>query len=497
MIISAFQSWNSVTGQNPAEFVELFNTTNKTISLENMQLISRVDNNSDGALEVDWQLSTDLTGKSIAPHSFFLIAESAVAAPGSNLHDIEVDMDLATGEGGSAERAIGIELIIDGVHMDHVLYGRHDGSTPAGEIPAGDITFDGSSWPRGEVIRNTRGLDSFQEGLISRETKFDLYAGYDVAGYYTDEDTVGAGYPNGVWYSPHSETYGSYQARNSTSAAVLPPYVTDTTVAHFNAGTLGGCVVDAGVGDGALKLNLPSTSCVFKSRIHDAGALVDWTTLTSTETLPGGTSVGFEARTGNTTSPDISWTNWQNVGGTLTNPGSQYIQYRATLSTTDTGQTPVLEDVTINYTAGDISVLNTPDGTLTSWDGAFDWTGVDGATWYLLEVYTPAGAQLYRQWYTSTQAGCSGSTSCSLTPANLALGNGDYLWRVMDYGAYGYGIWPYFKSFSLNAACYSFTDRCKSSWEWDSHSPSRDLYGGLPGRNGGAIDGRARHWLCL
>ncbi len=173
--------------------------------------------------------------------------------------------------------------------------------------------------------------------------------------------------------------------------------MTDTTVAHFNAGTLGGCVVDAGVGDGALKLNLPTTSCVFESRIHDAGALVDWTTLTSTETLPAGTSISFDARTGNTTSPDASWTNWQAASGTLTNPGSQYIQYRATLSTTDSGQTPVLEDVTINFASGDISVLNTPDGTLTSWDGAFDWTGVNGATWYLLEVYTPGGDAVVSQ----------------------------------------------------------------------------------------------------
>ena len=133
VIISAFQSWNSVTGQNPAEFVELFNTTNKTISLENMQFISRVDNNRWCTGTWTGSCSTGLlTGKSIAPHSFFLIAESGVAAPGSNLHDIEVDMDLATGEGGSAERAISIELMIDGVHMDHVLYGRHDGSTPAG-----------------------------------------------------------------------------------------------------------------------------------------------------------------------------------------------------------------------------------------------------------------------------------------------------------------------------------------------------------------------------
>ncbi|MDY6839027.1 MAG: DNRLRE domain-containing protein, partial [Thermodesulfobacteriota bacterium] len=222
VIISGFQAWNSPSGQNPGEFVELFNTTDQTISLENMELISRVDPDGSGAagVGIDWQLSADLTGKSIAPNSFFLIAESGVAAP-SGTHDIETDMDLATGEGGSAERAIALELVIDGVHMDYVLYGRHDGSD--GDNPDGDISFDGNSWPRTEVVRNTRGTDSFQEGLARRESAEDLYAGYDVEGYYTDEDTLGDGYPSGVWSSPHSETFGTYEARNSTSPAVLPP----------------------------------------------------------------------------------------------------------------------------------------------------------------------------------------------------------------------------------------------------------------------------------
>ena len=136
VIISSFQATNDPTGQNPGEFVELFNTTDSPISLEGMQLISRVDvDPGDGTVDVDWQLNNttvNLTGKVIAPHSFFLIAESAVAAP-SGLYDVLTSLDLATGEGGVTERAIGLELVIDAVHMDYVLYGRHDGSTPAGD----------------------------------------------------------------------------------------------------------------------------------------------------------------------------------------------------------------------------------------------------------------------------------------------------------------------------------------------------------------------------
>ena len=46
----------------------------------------------------------------------------------SGLRDLDTDMDLATGEGGASERAIALELVIDGVHMDYVLYGRHNDS---------------------------------------------------------------------------------------------------------------------------------------------------------------------------------------------------------------------------------------------------------------------------------------------------------------------------------------------------------------------------------
>ena len=221
VIISGIQAWNTPDGQSPGEFIELFNTSDAPISLENLEIISRTDNNSDGIVDTDWQLSDEspsLSGKSIAPHSFFLIAEAGVAAP-SGLHDLEVGMNLATGEGGFEERAISIQLIIDGTHMDYVLYGRHDGSSPSGEIPPGDVSFDGS-YPRFEVVRNTQSSGSYQEGLIRRESAEDLYAGYDVLGFFTDEDALGDGYPSGVWSSPHSQTYGAYEARNSLSPAV-------------------------------------------------------------------------------------------------------------------------------------------------------------------------------------------------------------------------------------------------------------------------------------
>ncbi|NWG32797.1 MAG: hypothetical protein HXY42_00005 [Chloroflexi bacterium] len=258
---------------------------------------------------------------------------------------------------------------------------------------------------------------------------------------------------------------------------------TDTTVSNFTDGVPGACVVDNTIGDGAVRLDIPSsTSCEFVSRIFDAGQPVDWTTFSAGANTPVGTTVTYQVRTGNTASPDISWTNWQtaNVGGDLTNPGSRYIQYRAFLSTTDSGQTPVVENVTLNYTSGSVSILNSPEGTLTTWDGMFTWTGVNEATHYLLEVYTPSMSQLLRKWYTSAQTNCASGVACSLTPAasDLNLGNGDYKWRVLDYGAYGYGVWPVFKDFTLGAACYTLTTNVSPAGSGSVNAPAQTCTGG-------------------
>ena len=90
---------------------------------------------------------------------------------------------------------------------------------------------------------------------------------------------------------------------------------------------------------------------VFVSRLLDAGTTAQWLNLTPLSSLPTGTSLTFETRTGNTTTPnDGTWSAWTAVsGGTISSPGSRYIQYRATLGTTDPTTSPVVQQVTITY----------------------------------------------------------------------------------------------------------------------------------------------------
>jgi outer membrane protein assembly factor BamB len=94
-----------------------------------------------------------------------------------------------------------------------------------------------------------------------------------------------------------------------------------------------------------------------------------------------------------------------------------------------------------------------PSGTLTSWDHTFNWTGFPDSSWYFLQVQKADGTAVFDAWYTNGQSGCEGDTSCVIAPAQaLRLANGDYRWRILDYGSYGYGSWTPFQSFTLNIA---------------------------------------------
>jgi hypothetical protein len=107
------------------------------------------------------------------------------------------------------------------------------------------------------------------------------------------------------------------------------------------------------------------------------------------------------------------------------------------------------KNVTVNFKI--TPVLSAPSGTLASWNNTFSWTGLTNATWYLLEVYTPGGTQVFRKWYTNTQTGCAGGTACAVVPPETAaLAGGAYKWRILDYSAYGYGTWTPYMNFTLS-----------------------------------------------
>ena len=90
-----------------------------------------------------------------------------------------------------------------------------------------------------------------------------------------------------------------------------------------------------------------ATSGSFESRIFDAGEIRTWGAATWTADLPTGTSLQLFQRKGNTAVPDGSWSSYTAIGsnGEVIGGASQYIQYKAQLSTTNDKVSPVLKDV--------------------------------------------------------------------------------------------------------------------------------------------------------
>ena len=85
-----------------------------------------------------------------------------------------------------------------------------------------------------------------------------------------------------------------------------------------------------------IRMSPYAPSAYFLSRVFDAAGQVNWHSVYWTGTTPSGTSLAISVRTGNTPTPDGSWTAFQPIAA----PGafsalSQYIQYRADLATAD------------------------------------------------------------------------------------------------------------------------------------------------------------------
>ena len=92
-----------------------------------------------------------------------------------------------------------------------------------------------------------------------------------------------------------------------------------------------------------LRMSPFTTSCAFVSRAFDAGAPSAWSTLDAATTTPNGTSVAIDTRTSD---DGMSWSAWAPVNGpAITSPVGRYLEYRASLTTTDDAVTPQLTSV--------------------------------------------------------------------------------------------------------------------------------------------------------
>lgn len=171
---------------------------------------------------------------------------------------------------------------------------------------------------------------------------------------------------------------------NGVSASVTLPFTVGANMVVQ--------ISDLLTGDGMLsvdwiRLTPYATPGTFTSRVYDAGTAKTWMAVNWSGDFPAGTSLDMAVRTGNTPTPDASWTSFTTLAasGDAVNQTSRYIQYRATLATSSPHISPLLHEVSINCMDAspvvtldpvDAAVCNGANASFTS-----DATGATGVQW--------------------------------------------------------------------------------------------------------------------
>ncbi|MGE0446941.1 MAG: hypothetical protein AB7P99_17070, partial [Vicinamibacterales bacterium] len=111
----------------------------------------------------------------------------------------------------------------------------------------------------------------------------------------------------------------------------------------------------------------------YTSEVRDAQTVATWGTITWSAATPAGTRVEISTRSGNTRTPDETWSAWSDTyrdatGSGITSPRARYLQWRAAL-TGNAGQSPVMTSVTAAYLPRNLrpsvtSITINPPGTV-------------------------------------------------------------------------------------------------------------------------------------
>jgi hypothetical protein len=134
-----------------------------------------------------------------------------------------------------------------------------------------------------------------------------------------------------------------------TNVSVTRQWV-QTTAADFNAGNNSGTVVTNTSG-GEVQLAAGSTSGTFTSVVFDATRTAVWGVGTWTASVPAGTTMTVQVRSGNTATPDATWSAWTPVtnGGVVGSPSGRFLQCRVLMTSSSTSVTPILFDITFTW----------------------------------------------------------------------------------------------------------------------------------------------------
>jgi hypothetical protein len=97
----------------------------------------------------------------------------------------------------------------------------------------------------------------------------------------------------------------------------------------------------------------PGPSGVYEAPVHDASTSARWGSLSWRADLPGGSHLQFRTRSGNSSRPDRTWSDWSEplttpAGSRIPSPNARYIEWKAEMTGVN-GTTPVVTSVTLAY----------------------------------------------------------------------------------------------------------------------------------------------------
>lgn len=248
------------------------------------------------------------------------------------------------------------------VSVDGTLLADDNASAPAGrtlEFRAKFGTTTGQHIGYGETLDNPPwAIFSTGGGPLA----FGLYARTATTGNPTLDDFAITGVDPAQWHTYRIEWVASevrYFVDGNlvhTATVTIPdslrPVVSDLTPGDNSVVTVDWLQPD---------LRYPAFGA-FQSRVLDTGdARSTWETLTA---QGSGADITFTTRTGNTATPDASWSSFGAVGpaGEITSPMGRYMQYQATL-TGDQTTTPTLDRVDAGFTVPDATPAPPPPST--------------------------------------------------------------------------------------------------------------------------------------
>ena len=244
------------------------------------------------------------------------------------------------GAGGSATVSGGA------LHVDGAFAGTN-ATFAAGHSLDFEATFGAASF---QHVAFTDNFNSAWAMFSTRGSNNQLFTSTNTGGGATDT-------PIGGQYIGSAHKY-----RIQWDAGQVQYYV-DGTLVHTDNATFGSnlnvAASDFNSGGPGLSVNwlhlspYPSSG-TFTSRVFDAGQAADWGAMSWHANAPPGTSLAMSVRTGNTPTPDGSWSAFTPVTSSGDDvPGnSRYVQYQAELGSSDPNQTPALSDVSIAYATG-------------------------------------------------------------------------------------------------------------------------------------------------